>query len=735
MHNSLVTVTVTVTVVVVLVPLRLDKSYYYLLPHDIETIKPGTIISVTFGHKAYSAIALELRQISKTESLKLKLRAVDKIYFNICLSPELIKFAKFFAQYTLTPLGLVANMLLRGFAGTIKLPQIDYISVSEHALPAESLTPKRMQVLTAAASREIWQKSQLAKAANVTPAVVTKLVTLGFLRQRKCEYIAPKLLPDYYATKLSLEQETAAAKLCTIVSQQRFATILLSGITGSGKTEVYFEALAKLLQQQGQALILLPEIALTQQFLERFKMRFGAKPAVWHSALNKKQRHLIWQQIATGEIEVLVGARSALFLPFNNLQLIIVDEEHDASYKQEENIFYSARDMAVARAKFGNFPVVLSSATPSIESVVNANSGKYKLIELKQRYGAGQLPKLSLIDMSKISMPKNKFLAPSLVEAITINLAKQQQSILFLGRRGYAPVTICRACGYRFPCPNCSAFLTEHKFHQALLCHHCGFTQELTTGCPECKKEGQLAACGGGIERIAEEVKALLPSARLMLLSTDLSANIGLMRQQLADISDGKVDIIIGTQLISKGHNFPKVSLVGVIDADLGLNNSDLRAAERTYQILAQVTGRAGRHSAESSGIIQTYSPQHPVIQALLTNDKESFYTQEISMRAQAHMPPFSRLASIIVSSFDDQAAQNYARILRQTVPSVANIVVLGPAQAPLIMIRNQYRYRLLVKTEKTIDIQHFLRQWLNAAPKASSAIKLQIDVDPQSFF
>lgn len=724
-----------IPVIVVLVPVRLDKTYFYLLPPDQATIKAGTIINVTFGNKNYNAIAIETQHIAQAELSKLKLRPVNRIYKDICLSEELMAFAQFFANYTLTPLGLVATMLLRGFAADIVMPQLDYISFVPMAKQVLKLTTKRQQLLAISAERESWQKSQLVKAAKVSMAMINGLVQLGFLRQEKKLALPTKLLPLHSVTKFSAEQEDAVEKLCAIVTQPNFAAILLSGITGSGKTEVYFEAVAQKLKDNSQILILLPEIALTQQFLARFKERFGATPAVWHSGLTKKQRQIIWHQVALGHIQVLIGARSALFLPFKNLQLIIVDEEHDSSYKQEENIFYNARDMAVARAKFGNFAIILSSATPSIETVVNVNSGKYKLIELKERYSKARLPQLSLVDMNRVALPRNRFLAPPLVSALMDNLKKEQQSILFLGRRGYAPITLCRSCGYRFSCPNCSAFLIEHKFHKALLCHHCGFSQNIPKACPQCHNAEQLVAFGGGVERIAEEVQELLPQARLMILSTDMIGGIGLMRQQLADISAGKVDIIIGTQLISKGHNFPKVSLVGVIDADIGLNNGDLRAAERSYQLLVQVTGRAGRQSAKSHGIIQTYSPQHPVIQSILKNDKESFYAQEIAMRLQAAMPPFAQLAALIISGVNNQATQDYARILRQKAPAMRDISVLGPAQAPLAMIRNQYRYRLLIKAAKNVNLQQFLRQWLAIVPKAPNSIKIQIDINPHSFF
>jgi primosomal protein N' (replication factor Y) len=494
-------------------------------------------------------------------------------------------------------------------------------------------------------------------------------------------------------------------------------------------------AIAETLRRGKQVLILLPEIALTPAFLERFHDRFGAKPAEWHSDLAPRTREKVWRQVFEGRVHVVAGARSALFLPFADLGLIIVDEEHDPAYKQEDRVFYNARDMAVVRGRIGDFPVVLVSATPSVESRVNADQGRYAHIHLRSRFGGAALPDLHLVDMRRFPPARGGYLSPVLLRDIEKTTERGEQSLLFLNRRGYAPLTLCRVCGHRFQCPNCSSWLVEHRFRGILQCHHCGHNEPTPNACPECGTLDHLAACGPGVERIAEEVERSFPDRRIIVLSSDLAGGVKRLRLELEAIAKGEADIVIGTQLVAKGHNFPNMTLVGIVDADLGLANGDPRAAERTFQLLSQVTGRAGRSGLKSHGLIQTYQPGHPVMQAIVSGDPEVFYEREIVERERALMPPFGRLAAIIVSADSRPDAESHARGLRQAAPSVDGISVLGPAEAPMALVRGRHRFRLLVHGRRGSDMQAFVRAMITGGPKERASIHVQIDIDPQSFF
>jgi primosomal protein N' (replication factor Y) len=596
------------------------------------------------------------------------------------------------------------------------------------------MTPARARVLETAKNGLVWVKSSLAEAAGVSPGVIDGLVDAGAL-------VAEPLL-DWHAmpmdlsrarAKLTKEQEQAARELVETAADG-FTVTLLDGVTGSGKTEVYFEAIAAALAHGKQVLVLMPEIALTSQFIARCEERFGARPAEWHSGVSAPLRGRIWRAVAENKAKLVVGARSALFLPFPDLGLIVVDEEHDQSYKQEERVAYQARDMAVVRGHLGRFPVVLSSATPSIESLVNASQGRYRHIRLGTRYKAAGLPAIAAIDMRSAPPERGRWLSPVLVDAVAQTLARGEQALLFLNRRGYAPVTLCRKCGFKFECPNCSAWLVEHRFRRRLECHHCGTFAPIPEKCPHCGAEHSLVPCGPGVERIAEEIAERFPEAKRVLLSSDLTPSIADLRQTLREIEEREVDIVIGTQLVAKGHHFPGLALVGVVDGDLGLAQADPRAAERTFQLLSQVTGRAGREAIAGRGLIQTYMPEHPVIAALVSGDRDKFLEREIEARREATLPPFGRLASLLVSASVREAAEAYARAVALAAPSASKIQVLGPAEAPLSVIRGRHRYRLLVKATREADLQAYLRLWLSQVPKAKGDVRLVVDVDPYSF-
>jgi primosomal protein N' (replication factor Y) len=510
--------------------------------------------------------------------------------------------------------------------------------------------------------------------------------------------------------------------------------ILMDGVTGAGKTETYFEAVAEALKSDKQVLILLPEIALSNAFLDRFQSRFGCPPALWHSHLTPAQRKRTWRGVAKGETKVIVGARSALFLPFSDLGLIIVDEEHDPAYKQEDGVMYHARDMAVVRAHLSNIPVVLVSATPSLETMHNAWNGKYEHLHLPDRFGGARLPDIHLIDLRSDKPERQHFIAPSLTRAMQDTLERGEQVLLFLNRRGYAPLTLCRACGHRMGCPRCTSWLVEHKKSGTLQCHHCGYGQKIPKACPECGAEETMAPCGPGVERIFEETSALFPDARIMVLASDTAESPEELKGMLDKIRGQEVDIVIGTQIIAKGHHFPGLTCVGVIDADLGLAGGDLRAAERTYQLLHQVAGRAGREELKGHVYLQTFMPEHPIMQALTQGERNAFLEAESFERESAHMPPYSRLAGIIISGRELPQVQAAAKELGRTAPRAEGLQVLGPAPAIMAMLRGKHRYRLLVNADKKIDIQKALKEWVSHV-KHPSTVRVQIDIDPQSFF
>ena len=725
--------TVPVTVPV-LVPLALPAPYDYLVPKG-EHVEPGAFVVVPLGPVQYiAAVWRRPEGDGPPEISRKKLREIVAILDDVPRLPAVsMDFADWVAGYTLAPLGMVLRMMMSATAAF--QPPAPRYGVRLEGNPPERMTPARARVLEAAKNGLIWVKSNLAEAAGVSPGVIDGLVDAGTL--------VAEPLPDWHALPLDPSRERAtlnteqaqAAKELVKHTSDGFAVTLLDGVTGSGKTEVYFEAIAQCLERGRQALVLMPEIALTSQFIARCEERFGAKPAEWHSGVTPSVRGRVWRAVAENKAQLVVGARSALFLPFPDLGLIVVDEEHDQSYKQEERVTYQARDMAVLRGSLGAFPVVLSSATPSIESLVNVGHGRYRHIKLAQRYKAASLPDITAIDMRASPPERGKWLSPLLVEAVGETLARGEQALLFLNRRGYAPVTICRNCGFKFECPNCSAWLVEHRFRRRLECHHCGKFMPIPETCPKCGAEHSLVPCGPGIERIAEEIAADFPDARRVLLSSDLTPGVSDLRETLREIEDREVDLIIGTQLVAKGHHFPGLALVGVVDADLGLAHADPRAAERTFQLLNQVTGRAGRDDTIlGRGLIQTSMPEHPVIQALVSGDRDTFLEREIEARKSATMPPFGRLAALLVSGSSREAAETYARAVARAAPQASKIEVLGPAEAPLAVIRGRYRFRLLVKATREADLQAYLRLWLEQAPKPKGDLRLVVDIDPYSF-
>ncbi|MFJ7355318.1 primosomal protein N' [Phyllobacterium sp. NPDC097923] len=716
-------------IVPVLVPLPAAKPYSYSVP-DGMAVKAGSIVRVPLGPREVAGIVTE----GATDSVDAKkLRPISELFDCPPVDDGMMRFMRWAADYTISPPGMVARMILRVPAAFDPEPPVPGLRFSGQQ--PERMTGARSRVLELAGDGLAWTRTGLAHAAGVSATVIDGLSAQGVFEDVMIParpVVAPPD-PEYAPAELSGDQADAARQLVDAVSARGFSVSLLDGVTGSGKTEVYFEAVAKAIEQGKQVLILLPEIALTQQFLERFHDRFGSKPAEWHSDLAPKTRERVWRQVMEGQVRVVAGARSALFLPFQDLGLIIVDEEHDPAYKQEDRVFYNARDMAVVRGHIGSFPVILASATPSVESQVNALQGRYTRIRLTGRYAEAAMPDLRAIDMRRSPPRPGGFLSPALVEAMNQTLQRKEQSLLFLNRRGYAPLTLCRVCGHRFQCPCCSSWLVEHRFRGQLVCHQCGHHEARPEACPSCGTLDHLVACGPGVERIAEEAEKTFPDARIIVLSSDLMG-VKRLRLELDAIARGEADIVIGTQLVAKGHNFPNMTLVGVVDADLGLANGDPRAAERTFQLLSQVTGRAGRTGKKSLGLLQTYQPDHPVMRAIVSGDAEAFYAREIEERERSGLPPYGRLGALIISAGTRAEAENHARALRRAAPHSPEINVLGPAEAPLALIRGRHRFRLLIHGTRKADIQNFIRAILSAGPKERGSVRVQIDIDPQSF-
>jgi primosomal protein N' (replication factor Y) len=721
-------------VVDVLVPVALDQAYSYRVPKGLE-LAPGDLVAVPLGARGECMGVVWADNPAPNSRLHNRMKDVAEKLDVPPLKGELRSFIDWVSDYTLASRGMVLRMALR--MGAHLGPERERVGVHLAGPPPARMTPARARVLHLLADGMTRAKGDAAREAGVSAGVVDGLIDEGTLAT---VVLPPQPLalppdPDFRKPDFVLTQLAAADALRTTVDRGGATVTLLDGVTGSGKTEVYFEAVAENIRKGRQTLILMPEIALTTQALDRFAGRFGVRPAEWHSQLSPRIRQRSWAAVVGNEVSVIVGARSALFLPYADLGLIVVDEEHDPAYKQEDGAHYHARDMAVVRGRVANIPVVLASATPSVESEVNARRGRYRRIQLPERFGGQHMPMIEAIDMRREGPPRGRFIAPQLAEAVKLALERKEQALLFLNRRGYAPLTLCRACGFRLHCPNCDAWLVDHRFKRRLVCHHCGFVMPPPAECPNCHATDSFAAVGPGVERLEHEAAELFPQSRILVLSSDMVESVERLRVELDDVAAGRFDIVIGTQLVAKGHHFPKLNLVGIVDADLGLGNGDPRASERTFQLLHQVVGRAGREEGRGVGLLQTHQPDHPVMKALISGDRDAFYDSEIALREKTGYPPFGRLASLIVTANERHAAESYARALAQAAPREEDVHVLGPAEAPIAVLRGRHRFRLLAKSLRAFDLSGYLRQWLAAAPKTRGNVRLEVDVDPQSFF
>lgn len=723
----------------VLITAPVDKLYDYMSPEGLS-LEVGDYVLVPVGTRSVAGVVWSFSDRADVPVAKLK--TILQKYDVPSMTGETRAFLDWVAKYNMALRGAVLKMAIPVLQG-LEPPQplTGYILREEDLrrdhphLPdgAEGETGRKIvELLSDGLPRRL---SELSRSAGVSASVIKTLVkrqviqTIDLFAKPPCG--SPD--PQFQTLTLSPEQRRAASAVIQCLGQKTFETFLLDGVTGAGKTEVYFEAVAEGLRKGQQALILLPEIALSNAFIARFRQRFGMAPALWHSSLTPAQRRMTWWGIVTGRTKVVVGARSALFLPYAALGLIVVDEEHDPAFKQEEGICYNARDMAVMRGFQGKVPVVLASATPSLETMQNVWDGRYTCLQLPDRFGGADKPEIRMVDLRVEKPERQHFISPPLKKALSQNLDRGQQSLLFLNRRGFAPLTLCRGCGHRMECPRCTAWLVEHKRTGKLQCHHCGFETRSPEKCPSCQESGSLVACGPGVERIAEEVKEYFPFARFLILASDVTDTHEKLTKALGSIQSGEVDIIIGTQIIAKGHHFPNLTCVGIVDADLGLSGGDLRATERSFQLLHQVAGRAGRESLKGTVYLQTYNPEQRVMQLLAEDDRDQFLRAESAERQRAHMPPFSRLAAVIVSGGNELQTAEWAGRIGHSAPRGKGVRILGPAPAQLYKIRGKYRQRLLVQADKTVNLQKLMGDWL-AAFKVPSSVRVQVDIDPQSF-
>jgi primosomal protein N' (replication factor Y) len=696
-----------------------------------QDLPRGSIVTAQLGPRDYLGAVWGAADGAVDQS---KLKRAVPLPGSPRLPEGLCDFIDWVARYTLTPPGLVLALALR--VPRAFEPEGSRLGYMRCGIAPARVTPSRQRVLDIAADGLARSAAALAEESNTSPAVVRGLIDTGVLAEARLPEFDPFGCPDpsFHPATLNLEQEAAARTLRGAVAGERFSTSLLDGVTGSGKTETYFEAVAEALRRGRQTLILLPEIALTVPFLDRFAERFGCRPAEWHSDLSHKERRRTWRAVMRGEARVVVGARSALFLPFPNLGLIIVDEEHEQAYKQEEGAIYHARDMAVVRARIEQCPAVLASATPSLETYVNASSGRYKWLSLPRRHGTAVLPETKLIDLRHARVEPGTWLSKPLREALAATLGSGEQAMLFLNRRGYAPLTLCEACGHKMTCGQCTAWLVEHRYHRKLVCHHCGYQAPLPHSCPQCQTPASFIACGPGVERVAEEFASGFPQARMAIASSDTLHGPAETQAAIRAMAKHEIDVVIGTQIVAKGHHFPQLTLVGVVDGDLGGADGDLRARERTFQLLHQVSGRAGRAEKPGIVLIQTRNPDDVVIKALAVGNRNAFYEQERIYRERAHAPPFGRLAAVILSGTDAEAVRQCGRMLAKTAPPALGLKVWGPTPAFYQVLRGRTRERLLVQAERHVDVQAYLRAWL-ARVECPNAVRLTVDVDPVSFF
>lgn len=720
----------------VLLPLPFDDVFDYQYDSKLDI---GQIVIVPFGKEELAGVVWKIGQSADIDRKKIK--SIIEVIDLPRLTSAMMSFIKKTADYNLASLGLVLKMVLGQKNNQLPKQKVMLygLNIKNQNLQGIRITPARQAVFDFLEEVKEAERETIIEKTGASENIISAMIKNGFLYKKEIlvnEETVEQKIDLHQQVQLTDEQQYASDILIRKVDAG-FSATLLDGVTGSGKTEVYFEAVAEALAKGRQVLVLVPEISLTTQWLKRFENRFGVTPFIWHSEVGVKDKAKTWKAVTRNQAKVIVGARSALFLPFADLGIIVVDESHDHSFKQESLVTYQGRDMAVLRAHLEKIPVILSTATPDLETMVNVEEGKYDCVKLTKRFAKAVLPEIKIINLKQDKPIKGEwgvsFITPTLVKELQNNLDRGEQSMLFLNRRGYAPLLICRDCGHRMQCPHCTAWLAEHRLSGELICHHCGFSMFTPKRCPECSSEEGLTACGPGVERIMEEVSKRFPTARTAILSSDITSSYKEISEVIRKTAHNEVDILIGTQILAKGHNFPDLTLVGVIDADLGLMGTDLRASEQTFQLLSQVSGRAGRGSKKGTVYLQTLYPDNLVLQAVIEHDRQKFIEIEKKSRRLLKMPPYGKLAALIISSTNQQMAETTAYYLGKCAPNTELIQTLGPAPAPMSLLRGRYRYRLLLKTAKNINIQEVIKKWLDMI-KIKSNVRVDIDINPYSF-
>lgn len=707
----------------VIVPLYLPKAldYQYI---DGEP-KIGEFVKVNVGKAFVDGVIAEVKDSTEYTG-KMKSAKPTGFY----LSEETLKFFDWVNKYNIA----FPGESLRACLMSNKVPEDKsyktalFIS-NEHA---DKITKQREKVLSFLKTDEdYFSKSELSNRLEVSSSVIKTMLEKGFLVEKEIKLTdESKYSSNVDKIDLTSQQEQALSTITTCIESNTFNPILLDGVTGSGKTEVFFKAMDKILQEgRGQVLVLVPEISLTPQLLERFEKHFGFKPYGYHSNMTVTAKSKTWHKVLSGEAKVVIGARSALFLPFKNLKFIVIDEEHDNSFKQEDNFKYHGRDMAIVRAKLGNFTIVLASATPSLQTWYNAQTQKFKQVIMPSRYGTAVMPDVKMIDMKNENTTSDQFISPELREKLSENLDENNQSLIFLNRRGNAPLLICRTCGHRHSCPSCDVYMVVHG--NRLVCHHCGYKEPYPETCPSCDNDS-LFAFGVGTRKIYQELQGYFPNAKIGLADTDNIKTNNQMAELIKQVENNEIDILVGTQMIAKGLNFKDLTLVGVVDADMGLNNSDLRAGEQTFQLISQVAGRAGRYDKKGTVYLQSYMPEHEIFDHLKNLDRDGYFNLELKSRKFGNMPPFSKLAAVLIKSKNQQSAQSAAMSLVQNFTKTNDVEILGPAPATIFKVRDIYRFRILVKSN--VNMHKQLKHWISSTP-VSSDIRIDIDIDPQTLY
>lgn len=719
----------------ILLPIIFDKSFSYYV-NDAFNIEVGDVVLVNFMNRNCYGIVTKVEEELEKSNFKMKtILAKDD---ELKISPNLIKLIEFAASYNLAPKGLFLKLAI-SILNSSKIKENSQVFCKINKNPPQNvkITPKRQEIIDLFGKKSEILLSEIVNLAKTSSSTVNSLVKNGILT-KEIKKIAqkrekfPEIEPNLFKLKeLSSDQQNAADFLNKKIAQNQHSVTLVDGVTGSGKTEIYFNVISKILKEKsGQILILLPEIILVNQLIKRFENIFNFKPQIWHSKINNNQKRDIFYALNNGEIEILISTRSAIFLPFSNLKLIIIDEEHEASFKQEDIVNYHGRDMAIARAKFENIPVILSSATPSLETFVNAKSGKYEHLILKSKFFNNKKTQIELVDMKNSDLEKGCFISKELEKEMQNCLENKKQILLFLNRRGYAPLTLCKSCGHKISCKDCSSYMSYHQSLNKLICHHCGSESKFNIACENCEEEDSFVTLGAGVERIHEEVKSLFPLSKTALMTSDSLNNQEESTKIIEKIINNEVDVIIGTQIIAKGHHFPNLSLVGIIDGDSSFNNANLRAGEKSFQLLTQVIGRAGREKHPAKIFLQSYNINNLVFKYIIEQNRDDFFNLEIQNRQIMQMPPFGKMIAIIFISKNEDLAINCGKMIVSHFPNQENIEIFGPAPMPISKIRKNYYYRVLVKSDKKLNIQKLINNIISSF-KTPNQVRIKIDVDP----